>query len=175
MRWVLLVLEIAEVDRLQAPDLRLERDELLLPFDRIGRGRQRFENGRQLMTGGANRLVELLRAQVQALMSQPLGRQVFALLTEQVLDAMPLLLVATEFVVVFVERLARFDQLAIDQRALIEIGLALSFEVAQRIAARSSCAIALACFELGQLTCMRNSACSSDVTAGRFDSMPSAC
>ena len=100
----------------------------------------------------------------------------FALLIQLLLDAMAFLLVAAEFRVAFLQRLARFDELLVDQQALIEIRLPFGFETGQRIAALLELLgdVFLARLQLRELHVHAPSACSSDATDERFDSRPSA-
>ncbi len=128
-------LDRGEIDRLQSFDLRIERFELLLPFERIGAARQRFEQGRHIVTGRRDRFFELLRAQLMSLMREAAFGVRFALLIQLLFDEMTLVLVAAEFRIAFFERLARFDELLVDEQALIEIRLTLRFQTGERIAA----------------------------------------
>src|SRR5438445_6694005 len=68
-------------------------------------------------------------------------------------DAMTFLLVTAELVIAILQRLACFDKLLVDEQALIEIGLALGFEIGQRRLTRRKllCEFGLARIELREL------------------------
>ncbi|HZT56439.1 MAG TPA: hypothetical protein VFA35_09450 [Burkholderiaceae bacterium] len=87
------------------------------------------------------------------MLGETLFRQRFARLLQQVFDAVALLLVAAEFVIARFQHLACLDELLVDEQALIEVDLALGFEVGQRRLSRFKLLrdLGLARFELGEL------------------------
>ena len=163
-----------EVDRLEPPDLLLELGELALPLLGFGFGRARAAR----ISSSSNpasviAALQRLRAQAMLLFGEPHLGDRLAALVERLLDAMAFLLEAAQLGILFLQRLARFDELPVDEQALVQIGLPLVFETCDRTrcpmrAARRSRLRRVS--NCASWPCMRCSDCSSDASAERRDS-----